>query len=139
MPKYWGYGLIPELVGRIPAIVTLDDLNCESLVRILSEPKNSIVKQYKKLFEMDGVELSFEEDALMAIASLAIERNTGARGLRSIMEELMMPIMYEIPSREDVAEIVITPQAVLEKAKPKYLQRINVDLSASTVKGELSE
>ena len=133
------YGLIPELVGRIPAIVTLDDLNCESLVRILSEPKNSIVKQYKKLFEMDGVELSFEEDALMAIASLAIERNTGARGLRSIMEELMMPIMYEIPSREDVAEIVITPQAVLEKAKPKYLQRINVDLSASTVKGELSE
>ena len=133
------YGLIPELVGRIPAIVTLDDLNCESLVRILSEPKNSIVKQYKKLFEMDGVELSFEEDALMAIASLAIERNTGARGLRSIMEELMMPIMYEIPSREDVAEIVITPQAVLEKAKPKYLPRIKVDLSASTVKGELSE
>ena len=133
------YGLIPELVGRIPAIVTLDDLNCESLVRILSEPKNSIVKQYKKLFEMDGVDLSFEEDALMAIASLAIERNTGARGLRSIMEELMMPIMYEIPSREDVAEIVITPQAVLEKAKPKYIQRINVDLSASTVKGELSE
>ena len=133
------YGLIPELVGRIPAIVTLDDLNCESLVRILSEPKNSIVKQYKKLFEMDGVELSFEEDALMAIASLAIERNTGARGLRSIMEELMMPIMYEIPSREDVAEIVITPQAVLEKAKPKYLPRITVDLSAPITQGELTE
>ena len=133
------YGLIPELVGRIPAIVTLDDLNCESLVRILSEPKNSIVKQYKKLFEMDGVELSFEEDALMAIASLAIERNTGARGLRSIMEELMMPIMYEIPSREDVAEIVITPQAVLEKAKPKYLRRINIDLSAPVAQGELTE
>ena len=132
------YGLIPELVGRIPAIVTLEDLSKESLVRILSEPKNSIVKQYKKLFEMDSVELSFEEDALMAIASLAIERNTGARGLRSIMEELMMPLMYEIPSREDVAEIVITPQAVLEKAKPKYLPRIDVDLS-SNVSGELTE
>ena len=133
------YGLIPELVGRIPAIVTLEDLSKESLVRILSEPKNSIIKQYKKLFEMDSVELSFEDDALMAIASLAIERNTGARGLRSIMEELMMPLMYEIPSREDVAEIVITPQAVLEKAKPKYLPRISVDLVASAVKGELTE
>ncbi len=133
------YGLIPELVGRIPAIVTLDDLNKESLVRILSEPKNSIIKQYKKLFQMDGVELSFEDEALMAIASLAIERNTGARGLRSIMEEVMMPLMYEIPSREDIAEIVITPQTVLEKAKPKYLPRINVDLAASTVKGELTE
>ena len=133
------YGLIPELVGRIPAIVTLDDLNEEALVRILVEPKNSIVNQYKKLFEMDGVELSFDKDALMAIASLAIERNTGARGLRSIMEELMMPLMYEIPSREDVAELVITSQCVLEKAKPKYIQRINVDLSASAIKGELTE
>ena len=133
------YGLIPELVGRIPAIVTLDDLNKEALVRILVEPKNSIVNQYKKLFEMDGVELSFDKDALMAIASLAIERNTGARGLRSIMEELMMPLMYEIPSREDVAELVITSQCVLEKAKPKYIQRINVDLSASAIKGELTE
>ena len=133
------YGLIPELVGRIPAIVTLDDLNKEALVRILVEPKNSIVNQYKKLFEMDGVELSFDKEALMAIASLAIERNTGARGLRSIMEELMMPLMYEIPSREDVAELVITSQCVLEKAKPKYIQRINVDLSASAIKGELTE
>ena len=133
------YGLIPELVGRIPAIVTLDDLNKEALVRILVEPKNSIVNQYKKLFEMDGVELSFDKEALMAIASLAIERNTGARGLRSIMEELMMPLMYEIPSREDVAELVITSQCVLEKAKPKYIQRVNVDLSASVIKGELTE
>lgn len=133
------YGLIPELVGRIPAIVTLDDLNKEALVRILVEPKNSIVNQYKKLFEMDGVELSFDKEALMAIASLAIERNTGARGLRSIMEELMMPLMYEIPSREDVAELVITSQCVLEKTKPKYIQRVNVDLSASAIKGELTE
>ena len=88
---------------------------------------------------MDGVELTFEDDALLAIASLAIERNTGARGLRSIMEELMMPLMYEIPSREDIAGIVITPQSVLEKAKPKYLPRITVDLSAPTVQGQLTE
>ena len=88
---------------------------------------------------MDGVELSFDKDALMAIASLAIERNTGARGLRSIMEELMMPLMYEIPSREDVAELVITSQCVLEKAKPKYIQRVNVDLLALSSKGELTE
>lgn len=133
------YGLIPELVGRIPAIVTLDDLDKDALVRILVEPKNSIVKQYKKLIEMDGVTLSFEDDALAAIASLAIERNTGARGLRSIMEELMMPLMYEIPSNNELAELIITPECVLEKAKPKYIQRINVELSAPTIKGELTE
>ena len=133
------YGLIPELVGRIPAIVTLDDLNKEALVRILVEPKNSIVKQYQKLIEMDGVTLSFDDEALSAIATLAIERNTGARGLRSIMEELMMPLMYEIPSRENLSELIITPQAVLEKAKPTYIERIPVDLNAPTAQGELTE
>lgn len=133
------YGLIPELVGRIPAIVTLEDLNKEALVRILVEPKNSIVKQYKKLLEMDGVELNFDNDALMAIASLAIERNTGARGLRSIMEEVMMPLMYEIPSNEKLAELLITEKCVLEKAKPEYIERIDVDLSARTISGELTE
>lgn len=133
------YGLIPELVGRIPAIVTLEDLSKESLVRILSEPKNSIVKQYKKLFEMDGVELDFEQDALMAIASLAIERNTGARGLRSIMEELMMPLMYDIPSREDLSQVTITSQAVLEKAEPKYLTKVTLSASKNDIKGELPE
>ena len=133
------YGLIPELVGRIPAIVTLEDLNKEALVRILVEPKNSIVKQYKKLLEMDGVELNFDNDALMAIASLAIERNTGARGLRSIMEEVMMPLMYEIPSNEKLAELLITEKCVLEKAKPEYIERIDVDLSSRTISGELTE
>ena len=133
------YGLIPELVGRIPAIVTLDDLNKEALARILVEPKNSIVKQYKKLLEMDGVELNFDNDALMAIASLAIERNTGARGLRSIMEEIMMPLMYEIPSNEKLAELLITEKCVLEKAKPEYIERVDVDLSAPEIKGELTE
>lgn len=133
------YGLIPELVGRIPAIVTLEDLNKEALVKILVEPKNSIVKQYKKLLEMDGVELNFDNDALMAIASLALERNTGARGLRSIMEEIMMPLMYEIPSNEKLAEILITEKCVIEKAKPEYIERIDVDLSARTISGELTE
>lgn len=115
------FGLIPELVGRIPAIVTLDDLDKEALVRILREPKNSITKQYEKLFEMDGVKLVLEDGALEAIATLAIERNTGARGLRSIMESLMMPLMYEIPSREDVCELIITRECVTEKAEPRYI------------------
>ena len=126
-------------MGRIPAIVTLDDLNKEALVRILVEPKNSIVKQYQKLIEMDGVKLSFDDEALSAIATLAIERNTGARGLRSIMEELMMPLMYEIPSKENLSELIITPQAVLEKAEPNYIERIPLDFSEPKIQGELTE
>ena len=114
------FGLIPELVGRIPVIVTLNDLDKSALVRILREPKNSIVKQYEKLFEMDGVELNFDDEALDAIAEQAISRNTGARGLRSIMENLMMPMMYDIPSRDDVAEVTITEDCVLKDALPEY-------------------
>ncbi len=132
------FGLIPELVGRIPAIVTLDDLDKSALVRILKEPKNSIVKQYEKLFEMDGVKLNFTDDALEAIASLAIERNTGARGLRSIMENLMMPIMYDIPSRSDVEELLITKECVLEKAAPLYTKKTVLDSINSRISGELN-
>ena len=132
------FGLIPELVGRIPAIVTLDDLDKEALVRILREPKNSITKQYEKLFEMDGVQLTLDDGALEAIAALAIERNTGARGLRSIMENLMMPLMYEIPSRSDVAELVITRECVTEKAEPQYITREAVLMDGSPkISGEL--
>ncbi len=131
------FGLIPELVGRIPAIVTLDDLDKDALVKILCEPKNSITKQYEKLFEMDGVKLSFENDALESIASLAIERNTGARGLRSIMEHLMMPLMYDIPSRADVAEIIITKESVTENAQPKYIIKEPVLLDNDNVSGLL--
>lgn len=132
------FGLIPELVGRIPAIVTLDDLDKEALVRILREPKNSITKQYEKLFEMDGVQLTLDDGALEAIAALAIERNTGARGLRSIMENLMMPLMYEIPSRSDVAELVITRECVTDKAEPKYITREAVLMDGSPkISGEL--
>ena len=132
------FGLIPELVGRIPAIVTLDDLDKEALVRILREPKNSITKQYEKLFEMDGVQLTLDDGALEAIAALAIERNTGARGLRSIMENLMMPLMYEIPSRSDVAELVITRECVTDKAEPQYITREAVLMDGSPkISGEL--
>lgn len=117
------FGLIPELVGRIPVTVTLDDLDKQALVRILKEPKNSIVKQYIKLFEMDGVDLTFEDDALEAVAEQAIERNTGARGLRSIMENMMMSMMYELPSREDVAEVVIHEDCVKKQALPQYITK----------------
>ena len=115
------FGLIPELVGRIPIIVALSDLDKNALTNILTAPKSSLVNQYKKLFEMDGVTLSFEKGALDAIAEEAIGRNTGARGLRSIMENLMMPLMYEIPSRDDVAEVIITKGCVGGKSKPKLV------------------
>ncbi len=115
------YGLIPELVGRVPVIVSLTELDRAALVRIISEPKNSLVRQYEKLFEMDGVKLSFEEGALEAIAELALERNTGARGLRAIMESLMLSTMYEIPARKDVAEVRITPMSVKGKEQPQYI------------------
>ncbi len=126
------FGLIPELVGRIPVTVTLDDLDKEALVRILREPKNSLLKQYEKLFEMDGVDLTFEEDALEAIAAQAIDRNTGARGLRSIMENLMMPMMYEIPAREDVGEVIINKPCVLGTGKAEYVQKELIDLDGSS-------
>ena len=114
------YGLIPELVGRLPVIVGLDNLDEEALVKILSEPRNSIEKQYKKLFEIDGVELHFTKGALKAIANKAIERSTGARGLRSIMEEIMTEIMFEIPSNKEIKKVVINEKCVTNGAKPKY-------------------
>ena len=102
------YGLIPELVGRLPVIVTLDNLDETALVRILKEPKNALYKQYQKLLSMDGIELVFEDSAFEAIAHLAVERNTGARGLRSILEGIMMKPMYELPSSTDVSKVIIT-------------------------------
>ena len=113
------FGLIPELVGRLPVIVGLENLDCDALVRILSEPKNSLTKQYKKLFSMDGVELEFTDEAMRAVAEKAIERNTGARGLRSILEEIMTDIMFDIPSRKDVKSVKITKACVDGTAKPE--------------------
>lgn len=106
------FGMIPELVGRIPVIVPLTDLDNDALVRILKEPKNSLIKQYQKLFKMDGVELVFAPGALEEVAKMALERNTGARGLRSILEQAMTKIMYEIPSRHDLTEVMITPEVI---------------------------
>ncbi|QDH20110.1 ATP-dependent protease ATP-binding subunit ClpX [Saccharibacillus brassicae] len=113
------FGLIPEFVGRLPVISTLAPLDEETLVRILSEPKNALTKQYKKLLEMDNVDLVFEEAALLAIAEEAIKRKTGARGLRAIIEGLMLDVMYEVPSRDDVTECVITEKVVREKVVPE--------------------
>ncbi len=113
------YGLIPEFVGRVPVVATLEQLDEDALVSILTQPKNAITKQFKRLLEMDGVELNFDEDALRAIAKLAIERDTGARGLRSIVEGVMMDVMYDIPSREDIEKCVVTEDAVKGEEQPK--------------------
>ena len=116
------YGLIPEFVGRIPVLATLDLLDEESLVRILTEPKNSLVKQYTKLFEYDDTKLEFEPEALSAIAKKAIDRNTGARGLRSIIEHSLMETMYEIPSLENVEKVVVTKECIEDKdVKPRII------------------
>jgi ATP-dependent Clp protease ATP-binding subunit ClpX len=113
------FGLIPEFVGRIPSIVSLDSLDEEALIQILSEPKNALTKQYHKLFRMDNIDLEFTEEALREVARLAIERNTGARGLRAILEDVMRDIMYEVPSIvEDVEKIIIDEKVILEKAEP---------------------
>ncbi len=117
------FGLIPEFVGRVPINVTLQGLDKEALVRILKEPKNALIKQYRKLFDMDGVNLSFEEEAVEAIAAKAFERKTGARGLRSILEGILMDTMYEIPSDESIEECVITKETVLEGKTPKVAKR----------------
>ena len=116
------FGLIPEFVGRIPVLATLDLLDEESLVRILTEPKNSLVKQYTKLFEYDGTKLEFEPEALSAIAKKAIDRNTGARGLRSIIEHSLMETMYEIPSLENVEKVIVTKECIENKdVKPSII------------------
>ena len=117
------FGLIPELIGRLPVIVTLDDLDNEALVRIISEPKNSLVKQYMKLFDMDGVALTFEDEALREVAAMALERNTGARGLRSILEQAMTDMMFEIPSRSDIGEVRITAAFIRGLEKSLYLPK----------------
>lgn len=117
------FGLIPEFIGRVPITITLEGLDKEALIRILKEPKNALIKQYKKLFEFDEVKLNVEEDAAEEIARLAYERKTGARGLRSIMEDVMMDIMYEIPSDDNIAECVLTKDAVAGTEKPRITYR----------------
>lgn len=115
------YGLIPEFVGRLPIIATLDDLDESALISILTEPKNALIKQYQKLFEMEGVTLTFSPEALSAISKKAIERKTGARGLRSIIENMLLDTMFEIPDKDDVSEVVVNKDTVEENKAPVYV------------------
>jgi ATP-dependent Clp protease ATP-binding subunit ClpX len=115
------FGLIPEFIGRLPVLASLEQLDVDALVQILTEPKNALAKQYQKMLELDNVELEFEDDALVEIAKLAIERKTGARGLRSIIESTMLDVMFELPSREDIKKCIITAETISKKAQPKLL------------------
>ena len=128
------YGMIPEFVGRLPVITFVSNLDREALIRILTDPKNALVRQYRRLFELDGVDLDFSQDALEAIADQAILRGTGARGLRAIMEEVLLSVMYDIPGRKDVARVVITREAVLEHVNPTIVPR-----EVGTKRGERRE
>lgn len=117
------YGLIPEFVGRIPVLATLDSLDKEALMRILTEPRNALVKQYQKMFELDDVSLEFKENSLRIIAEEAIKRNTGARGLRAIMEDVLLDVMFELPSRDDISRCIITNDVILKREKPILVTR----------------
>ena len=116
------FGLIPEFIGRLPVVATVNPLDVEALTRILTEPKNALVKQYQRIFEIDGVSLEFEDAALEAIAEKAVERKTGARGLRAILEEVLGPVMFEVPSADDVTKVIVTRESVLGEAGPRVLQ-----------------
>lgn len=124
------YGLIPELVGRIPVIVSLESLDVDALKRIITEPKNSLVRQYKKLFEMDGIDLTFDDSAVLAIAEKAIELRSGARGLRSVFENAMMKLMFELPGRKDISGVVITGEFIRGESDPILIPRKESDGSA---------
>ncbi len=121
------FGLIPEFIGRLPVIATLDELDVETLKKIFTEPKNSIYKQYKKIFEMDNVELIFESDAIEEIAKKAIERKTGARGLRSIIEKIMLDLMYDIPSRNDIQKVIVTKEVITNNIEPKIILKTDLN------------
>lgn len=115
------FGLIPEFIGRLPVIATVEPLDVDALIRILTEPKNALVKQYQRMFELDGVSLEFEQASLEAIAQLAVERKTGARGLRAILEVVLGPIMFDVPSNTDIEKVIVTREAVLGEASPRVL------------------
>ena len=130
------FGLIPEFVGRLPVIATLNDLNEEALIEILTKPKNALVKQYQKLFEMEGVKLTFTEDAMSAIALRAIKRKTGARGLRAIMESILLEKMFEVPGSEDIEEVIISGEVVDGKAEPLMIHQGGGKKSVSGAKAK---
>ncbi len=117
------FGLIPEFIGRLPVVATVDELDRSALVRILTEPRNALVKQYRKMFELDGVQLEFTEDAVDAIAEKALERGTGARGLRAILEETLLNVMFEVPSHSEIAQVIVTGECVRGEANPTLVPR----------------
>ncbi|GAB3945017.1 ATP-dependent Clp protease ATP-binding subunit ClpX [Corynebacterium tapiri] len=121
------FGLIPEFIGRLPVVATVEDLDKDSLVRVLTEPKNSLVKQYERLFAMDDAHLRFEPDALEAIAEKALDRGTGARGLRAIMEDILVPVMFDVPDQENLREVVVTKEAVRGEQSPRLVMDEDVD------------
>ena len=117
------FGLIPEFIGRLPVITTVAPLDTAALVQILTEPRNALVKQYRKMFELDGVELEFTDDAIEAVAEQALGRGTGARGLRAIMEEVLLPVMFDVPSDDAIAKVVVTRDVVLKNVVPTIVRR----------------
>ena len=129
------FGMIPEFIGRLPVLTSVENLDKEALMQILTEPKNALVKQYAKLFELDSVELEFTPESLDAIADLALLRGTGARGLRAIMESVLLAVMYEVPSRSDIAKVIVTPESITDGATPTFVQRTG-DIPKRAVRGE---
>ena len=125
------YGLIPEFIGRLPIIATLEDLDEKSLIKILQEPKNSLTKQYQELFKLDGAKLTFKDDAVLEIAKKAIRKKTGARGLRSIIEALLLKTMFKLPTMENVKEVVIDQSVVKNKGEPLIIYSKNKKISAA--------
>jgi len=121
------YGLIPEFIGRLPVTATVEDLDKEALVQILTEPKNALIKQYARMFEMDEVDLVFTPDSLEAIAEQALKRSTGARGLRAILEEVLLNTMYDLPSRDDVERVMIDRDVVEKKVNPTLVPNHRID------------
>jgi ATP-dependent Clp protease ATP-binding subunit ClpX len=129
------FGMIPEFIGRLPVLTSVENLDKEALMQILTEPKNALVKQYSKLFELDSVELEFTPESLDAIADLALLRGTGARGLRAIMESVLLGVMYEVPSRSDIAKVIVTPESITDGATPTFVQRTG-DIPKRAARGE---
>ena len=117
------FGLIPEFIGRLPVITTVSPLDRDALVRILTEPRNALIKQSTRMFDIDGVELEFTPEAVEAVADQALLRNMGARGLRAIMEEVLLPVMFDVPSEEDIARVVVTREVVLDNVNPTIVRR----------------
>jgi len=124
------FGLIPEFIGRLPVITTVSPLDTDALVKILTEPRNALVKQYKKMFEIDGVELEFTDEAIEAVAEQALKRGTGARGLRAIMEEVLLPVMFDVPSDDGIAKVVVSREVVLENVLPTIVRRDEAEAPA---------